>query len=269
MPFRRLYLFLIISFLAAPSPVFADSPRVMVISGLQAPPYVMLDEKGKATGILVDLINQGLQPLNIQPVFKISNWARSFEEAKQGRADAIIPTIKSEDRETLFIFPAEPLTRLQMAFMKHPDADIAFTGDLDSLTRYRIGKIRKARVSPTFDEAVAQQKLQIEERTSFGLLALAVARNRLDLFAGDELMGLWGAAENGVLDEVETITPYLSKVPVYMAIGKSSIFADEAELISQALAEAKNHQDFRSSLAGYEKLLRKELFDNLIKHTSH
>lgn len=266
---RLLCLLLLVPLLTTSNLARSDNQREMVITGLEAPPYVIIDNKQKPAGILVDLIKQAFKPLGITPVFKISNWARAYEETKHGRADAIIPTIKSANREPLFSFPAEPLTVLHMALLKHPANDIRYDGDLTNLQSYRIGKVRKALVAPEFDQATTNGILNIEERTTFGLLALGVARQRLDLMAGDELMGLWGAAENGVLEDIETIMPYLAEVPVFLAISKASPYAAETEQISKALASAKKHQDFKKSLSGYERFLRRDLFENLIRHTQH
>lgn len=251
--------------LLVPNQVFAttEQSRTMVITALEAPPYVMTDANQQPTGILVSLIRQALKPLKIEPVFRVSSWARAYKDAKRGNADAIIPTIKSPDREHLFTYPSEPLTLLHMALLKRPGDNISFNGDLSELEALRIGKIQKARVTPQFDKAVSKGVLNIQERRTFGLLALGVARSRIDLMAGDELMGLWGAAENGVLNKVETITPYLAEVPVYLAISHRSEFAKDAELIAAALADAKSSVAYKQSLSAYERLIRKDLFKHL------
>ncbi|MGH1463297.1 MAG: substrate-binding periplasmic protein [Neptuniibacter sp.] len=242
-----------------------DSPRRMVITGLEAPPYVILGEQDNVSGILVELIQQALEPIGIQPVFKISNWPRAFETVKNGHADAIIPTIKSADREEYFVFPNEPLIILKMVLLKNSSRSIDFNGDVRELDHLRIGKIRKARVAPDFDTAVASGKLLlVEERTTFGLLALGVARGRLDLMAGDELMSLWGAAANGVIKDIEPIEPHLAKVPVYLAISKQSPYSTKIEQISEALAATKQDLVFKQSLESYEQLLRIKIINNLM-----
>jgi len=260
--FKYLFLFF---FLTQGMNAHAEPAKQMVIAGLEAPPYTILDKEGKASGIVVELIRQALKPLDIEPVFKITNWARAYRTTLNAHADALIPTIKSTDRERYFIFPEEPLNVLHMALLAHPDTKITYTGKLEELIPYRIGKVREARVTPAFDQAFTSGKLRVEERTSFSLLALAVANKRLDLMAGDELMSVWSAAENGVLDQVNVIQPYLDHVPTYLAISKFSPYAGEAEAISKALKDAKKNKDFQASLRAYEKYLQRDIFERLIQ----
>jgi len=261
----RLFPYLFLFFLLAQGATLRAQPAPkMVIAGLEAPPYTILDKEGKASGIIVELIRQALHSLDIEVEFRITNWARAYRTSLNAHADALIPTIKSADRERYFVFPDEPLNVLHMALLAHPDTKITYTGKLEELMPYRIGKVREARVTPAFDQAVSSGKLHVEERTSFGLLALAVAHNRLDLMAGDELMSVWSAAENGVLDQVKVVRPYLDHVPVYLAISKFSSYAGEAEAISKALKNAKKNKDFQASLRTYDKYLQRDIFKRLI-----
>lgn len=235
-----------------------------IITGLEAPPYIIVDNDMNVSGLTVDLIRQAFKTINLEPEFKISNWPRAFETTKNGLADAIIPTIKSQDRMEFFSFSGEPLTVLQMSLMHNPSKPIVYHGDINNLKPYIIGKIRKARVSPDFDEAVANKTIIAEERSSFGLLAMAVANKRLDAMAGDELMGLWGAAENGVLNNIDVVRPHLADIPVFLAISKKSKFISRIDEISHALKKAKSNVDFLNNLHSYEKFLNRNLVENII-----
>lgn len=235
-----------------------------VITGLEAPPYIIVDNANKVSGITVELIKQAFKTIDLEPEFRISNWARAFETTRNGKADAIIPTIRSQDRLDFFSFPEEPLTILQMSLMQNPNKPIGYNGEIKSLNPYIIGKIRKARVSPEFDKAVGDNTINVKERTSFGLLALAVANNRLDAMAGDEVMGLWGAAENGVLNDIEVVHPHLADIPVFLAISKKSKFISRIDDISNALKKAKKNTDFLESLHSYEKFLNQNLVNHII-----
>jgi len=237
----------------------------MVIGGLVAPPYIIKDEHNNPSGILVELIQQTLRPLGIEPQFRITNWARAFKSATAGKIDALIPAIKSPDREKALIYPAEPLTVLQMGLMRQKGSSAVYDGELESLKGRRIGRIRNARVAPAFDKAAANGLFHLEERSSFGLLALAVVHGRVDFLAGDELMGLWGAAENGVLNRIEVAHPHFGDNPVYLAISKKSPLASRAAEISVKLAEIKKSQNFKQALEAYGRFLQKDVFEYLLK----
>ena len=130
------------------------------------------------------MIRLALKPLNIQPKFEITNWARSFQNAKTGAIDALIPTIHSHDREEFFIFPEEPLAILKMVLIGRADDAIPYNGSLESIKGYTVGRIRNARVSPAFDAAAMNGIFHIDDSSRFELLALGVVRGRIDLMAG-------------------------------------------------------------------------------------
>ncbi len=263
--FIKLGVMLVFCFLVMIPTAFAQDK--MVIGGLVAPPYIIVDDNKKVSGILVHLIRSALSDLDIEVEFKITNWARAFDSAKHGRADALIPTIKSPDRESVLTYPNVPLAILEMCLLKSTEQQIDFNGNLSTLAPYRIGRIRNARVSPAFDEAAEDHYFKLEERASFDLLAKAVAHGRLDLAAGDELMMLWAAANNGVLNNVEIIHPHLANTFVYLAISKKSIFANRVDEISKSIELTKSSQGFQNTIHAYEKLLKPEVFEHLMKNS--
>lgn len=247
----------------------AHGPDVMVIGGLQVPPYIIVDEEGQASGLVVDLLRRALEQVGVRPHFEITNWARAFAGAKAGRLDALIPALRSPDREEVLVYPSEPLTVLNMVVIRHAgDRELHYDGDLNVFRDMSMGRIRSARVAPAFDEAAAAGMFRLEERASFGLLALGVAHRRIDLMAGDELMGLWGAAENGVLEKLKVMDPPLAQAPVYLAISKGSPFAARAEEIAESLAKARRSQEFKEALMPYGELLQQDLFEKLLKLSS-
>jgi len=259
----QILLIAILALLSLPAKTHAKD--VMVIGGLVAPPYIIIDEKGSVSGVAVELIKQALAPLDIEPQFRISNWARAFKSATSGKIDALIPAIKSPDREEHLAYTETPLAHLQMALLHQKGSSATFDGSMESLKGSLIGRIRNARVSKSFDEAAKTGLFNIEERNSFGLLALAVAHGRIDFMAGDELMGLWGAAENGVLDRLEISHPHLGSVPVYLAISRKSPIANRVAEISENLARAKKSQDFQRAIKSYGKFLRHDIFQHLLR----
>lgn len=243
----------------------AQAKEKMIIAGLVAPPYILQDAHGNVSGILIDLIRESLAKIDIAPDFEISNWARAYAMIQQGRADALIPTMKTPEREKFLFFPDEALATLQISLMHNPDSPISFWGDFNTIGNYRIGRVRNARVSPDFDRAVKRSNFVLEERTSFDLLALAVANRRMDAFAGDELMGLWAAASNGVLNKIEVVKPRLAQIPVYLALSQTSFFAARQHELSEALASVKESRNFVKDVQAYDKLLKPELIDHIFQ----
>ena len=262
MCFRVLTIFLV-SFFALNA--FADdqaAKRVMIIGALSAPPYVFLDEDHKPKGILVVKITQALERINIQAEFEINNWSRSFRRVKNGEIDAIIPTLKSPDREKFLLYPETPIALFNMIMAKHV-SDPRQTANINALTGKSVGRIRGARVTPAFDNAISEQKFKLEERATFGQLALGVAHRRLDYAVGPELMLMWGAGENGILGYLDVLEPSLGQGAISLALSKHSQFAPIIADISKSLDIVNDSDSFEEALRPYSTFLHLDLYEKL------
>jgi polar amino acid transport system substrate-binding protein len=72
-------------------------------------PFIYKNEKGENDGLLIDTIKK----LNNNGKFNISveimPWARALKEVKDGRFDALMPTVYSPERTLFLSFPEVPL----------------------------------------------------------------------------------------------------------------------------------------------------------------
>ncbi|MEG3617139.1 transporter substrate-binding domain-containing protein [Magnetovibrio sp. PR-2] len=234
----------------------------MVIGALSAPPYVFLDDQSNPKGILVEKITRALDRLGIKPVFEINNWSRAFRRVKNGDIDAIIPALKSPDREAYLVYPKNPIALFNMMMAKHV-SDPRQTVELNDINGLTVGRIRGARVTPAFDEALQAQKFDLAERATFGQLALGVAHQRLDYAVGPELMLMWGAGERGVLRNLSFLEPSLGQGPVYLAISKHSQFVLKVEEISESIHDVEESSAFKEALRPYSTFLHLDLFEKL------
>lgn len=220
----------------------AEERERLLVTGLNFPPYIISDEQRKASGIIVDLISQALDEAGYDVDFQITNWARALAQAKAGNADILIPTQYSNDRTRYFHYPDEPLLFLEQVLIKNIKTTINYDGTMASLAKYNVGKIRKARVHPTFDKAVTDGVLtNIHVRTDIDLLMTAVARMRIDVAGTDRLLSLWSAKNIGVLDHVEIMSPPLGVHPVYAAFVKSRTDVTLSQEVSDILEKHRKN----------------------------
>jgi len=81
----------------------------LTIAAPEIRPFIYTNDKGENDGLLIDTI----QKLNDTEKFKISveimPWARALKEVKNGRFDALMPTVYSPERATFLSFPKKPL----------------------------------------------------------------------------------------------------------------------------------------------------------------
>ena len=204
---------------------------VITVSGLNVEPYIMkAGNKEAPSGIVIDIVDGVMARIGYQAKYDITVWARAFNDVSKGFNDALIPAMKTADRERLLWYPEEPLLSLRMSLFKAKNTKPAWNGVMDSLQNTHIAVVRGAKVSPDFDQVVGSGLFNVEKRTNFDLVMKAVAAKRVDYGAADELMGLWAAKHHGILNQVEVAKPYLEAVPVYIAFSKEKV---DAEFVSR------------------------------------
>ncbi|MBF0288668.1 MAG: transporter substrate-binding domain-containing protein [SAR324 cluster bacterium] len=219
---------------------YSDEIPSIKVSGPLFEPYIMIKE-GSTKGIIVDLVQLALKEAGYQAKFDITNWARAFTETKKGLIDAIIPAMKSADREVFLHYPHQPVINLQMVLVAAKDNPATFDGTMESLRSYSIGRVRKARVSPVFDEARETGVINVQERNSFGLLIKAAAFDRIDLAALDKNLALWSSKKQGLSSRIRVLQPILGSVPVYVAFSKKRLSKKIATDVGNILE--RFHQD--------------------------
>lgn len=226
-------------------------PERLLVAGLVFSPYIIQESDGSVHGIIVDIVREVGKRVGLRVDFAISNWARAFHSAQHGHIDALIPTMKSKDREQFLYYPAQPLLNLDMVLVKKRNREIGFNGTMDSLKNYQIAWIRKGRVSPAFDKAREEGVITVVERNTPSIAIKGVAYGRVDLAATDRLLGIWAAQKEGLSEKIEMVTPILGSVPVYLALSKSRISLSKLKRVDAALAEIHQDGTFKQILHRY------------------
>jgi len=229
----------------------ADLP-VITVTGLNVEPYIIKTEGSKSySGIMIDIVNEVISRVEHQADYNITVWARAYNDVIKGHKEALIPAMKTEERERLLWYPEEPLLSLRMSLFKAKGADLAWNGALTSLQGASISVVRGAKVSPDFDQAMDSGLFKVEKRTDFDLVMLAVAAKRADYGAADQLMGIWAAKNNGISNDVEIAEPYLAEVPVYIAFSKEKVDAKFVSRFNKELVEFKREGGVQKIIDSY------------------
>jgi polar amino acid transport system substrate-binding protein len=229
----------------------AANPNNIVVEGFHFPPYIIVDKQGLISGPMIDLIREAAIIAEINISFKKSNWARAFNNVKTSVSDALIPTMKSQDRLEIFHYPETELTRLEMVLFAEKNHETAYDGTLHSLAPYRIARLHKARISPAFDKAYEAGKLTVEGWDSPEQLIMAAAFKRVDMVAMDRLLGLWAAKTRNINKNIRVLSPPLGQVPVYIAFSKARVKRELVDRFSKALASLKQQNRFEALIKGY------------------
>jgi len=223
----------------------------LLVAGLVFAPYIIKEDSGEVRGIVVDIVREVGRRTGLSVEFSITNWARALQSAKSGDVDALIPTMKSDDRKVFFHYPNQQLLNLDMVLVKQKGREIKFDGSMASLKGYIITRVRKGRVSPAFDQARENGAISVEGRNTHDLSIKGVAYGRVDLAATDRYIAAWSSQKLDIADKIELIKPVLGSVPVYLALSKARISNEQLKSIDNALNEIHSDGTFEKILLHY------------------
>lgn len=203
-----------------------SSGKTYRICGVELPPLIMATPYG-TTGVVADIALQAFSRASLQAVIEVVPWARGFAALKNGECDALIPTIRSTEREALFDFPVEPLYRSEMSlFGQKGRLPSPWSGKLSELLAYKFVRLKGALFAPEFDKAVQDGRLHCEEAVSFAAALRMVDAGRVDLAAVPRLAGLQIIAAEGLGGRLQALEPALYQQAFFMAFARKPELAE-------------------------------------------
>ena len=230
----------------------AQGATPWVIEAVELPPLIMATPTG-STGVLVDVVRLLVQRLALPAQIRVVPWARAYADTLSGQSAALMPAIRSAERERLFHFPSEPLYQAEMSFFKRADQALSWTGQLDELKELRFVKLRGALFAPEFDAAVAQGRVHCEEANSFAAAVRMVNAGRVHLAAMPKLAGLQIAASEGLQSRVLPLEPRVHLQPFYLALTRVGEPAAWVDRIGAALAQLHREGTVRDTVEQYRQ----------------
>lgn len=207
------------------------------VHGLTFPPYIFVEKDGDAQGIIVDMVEELAVRLGEPVSFNISNWARAYRVVTTHKSDALIPTMKTPERLKYLHYPETPLLYLTFHLVSLKDNRHTFSGNFKDLSRYKVGRLRSAKVSPGFDKALSEGIFTVQERNSTKLLIKGVVGKRLDFIALDWRVARWEEVAMFKDKKLEAMEPALGRVPVYLAFSNVRYTREKVAVISKELSK--------------------------------
>jgi len=198
------------------------SDQPLRIASFEIPPYIIETVDGQLTGVFIEQIRQASKNSGIPVTFDISNWSRAQKYVKEGKADAIFPVVYTKQRAEWLVYPKNPVTRFDFSFFARKEAPFRFDGNMGSMEGLTVGKISNAKMHPNFSVAEASGLINVEKRQSIDLLALAVARRRIDAFVAPHLMGDWALYKRKLENKVKRLSLPVGTSNIFLALSKKS-----------------------------------------------
>lgn len=223
--------------------------KTLEITTLEFPPYVY-NEKGVIKGFNVDLLNEISKRMNISVNIKIYPWARAMKMVREGRADAIFPAFKNEERMEFLYFPDGFVTEPIVMFVKK-GSSIQYNGELQKMNNYMFGRVRGFSSGPVFDRLLNEGVLKCEDVSSYEINLKKCLANRIDIAIENRFVALYYLSildKNGELVELK---PELVILPSYLAFSKKRADKDLVKKYNKVWHQMKNDGSFQKIIDNF------------------
>jgi ABC-type amino acid transport substrate-binding protein len=174
-------------------------------------------ENGETKGFSVDILDYLEANSKYDFEFIILPWPRAVYLVSEGQVDIILTLFKTPKREKMYHFIEPSYANEVNQLFTLRDNELEFNGQLQQLAPYSIGTVRGYSYGEDFDQASYLNKLPV--LTEEVLLKLLLGR-RIDILISNPLVFNQIIFKKNVSNEVKAIDPYLSLIPVYMALTK-------------------------------------------------
>ncbi|MGE5344104.1 MAG: transporter substrate-binding domain-containing protein [Candidatus Omnitrophota bacterium] len=212
---------------------FSNPPKLITVAYHEDfPPYVF-EENGYPQGIFPEMMNEAAKHMGVRVIYVKFPWKRMLQCARDGEVDAIMPLLKSEERETFLIYP-NGIALAEVVFFTRSDSRIQYTGALDELKPYTIGVV----ADYFYGEAFNSAGFQIDESLKDEMLVDKLLRGRFEVGAGSDLVIKYYTKKHSVEARIKFLEPSLLRRVLYTGFPRSRPYASEfAAKFSEAVKE--------------------------------
>lgn len=220
----------------------SSKETLLVVRGnsLWPPNEMMVD--GKLSGFHIEQVQIVAAKLNIEVVFASYPWKRALEMVKTGQADAITYVAKNHARaKFIHFFSGNTLSSTTHHLIKHKARkDIAFSGDVSTLSDYKIVHISGYSYGAKFDNATYLNKTPLN---TIEQIIKLIQRQRYDLGIVD-LADLQGSMSADQLQDIKFLQPPLYSKSVYIGFSKLRRSRQFAERFATAMDTFKASEEY-------------------------
>lgn len=185
------------------------------------PPY-NYQENNQLTGIAVDLLEAAItksEPGFDRTKIKLVPWARGYKLTRVGKDTVLFSTTRTAYREQVFEWVG-PIAATKVVLFAEKSRQLKIIHQSD-LNQYNIGVIRDD-IGEQSLLAIGVNKSQIRRAHDATSLAQMLERNRIDLWAYEEVVGRW-LLKNGALNTDDFEVVYvLKESQLYYAFSRDS-----------------------------------------------
>lgn len=221
---------------------------ITIVRGQDFPPYHYLDKKGVEQGFIVEIILGTAKLLNLDISFKQYPWSRCISMVKTGHTDAMMNLFKTRRRETFMHFSDNIIAHETNTLFTLKTTRLPYSGDIQTITPYKIGTIRNYSYGKRFDAVTFPQNYQMETEKE---LIYSLIHKRCDVIVGNKLTIQTLLKQMGIKKGIKYLSPDISRDPLYIGFSKARGHKALSNTFSERLNQFKTSKDYQAILQKY------------------
>ena len=226
--------------------------KELVVVGEQWPPFEFIDDKGKVSGIDVEIATEVFKAIGIDYRVEILPWSRAWALFKEGKVDAAFSVSRKEKRIPYTYYPNTDFWVSEYVFFvirRHKQS--SFNGYQDAKNKV-VGVIQGNSYNEAFWNAKLNTQVHVDLETNLKLLA----DDRIDLFPIDKTMGLYNVKLLNLENKLDYYDFVLFSKGYPMVFAKNSTYPNiekiskDFEVALIAFKQSKKYRDIMHKWLG-------------------
>jgi polar amino acid transport system substrate-binding protein len=211
-------------------------------------------ENGKLTGIHIDLIQAVADELGVNVKFESLPWSRALFDFKLGKYDAMSYVSNTEERETFAYFLEGNIISSFKTFpivLLRRKKEIAFDGNITSLTGYTIAVGQNYKYGEPFDTANFLSKYEIPT-PSQAVLTKLLNLERVDVIVGSRRNLFQVYSEQEINERYHVFEQPVGEDNSYLVFSKVRNKLVMAKKFAMAINKYRSSQAYQALLKKYK-----------------
>jgi len=215
------------------------------------PPYEYTD-KGELKGMAVQVVKMIFKQMNQDITIEVLPWARAIKYIEDGSRDGIFTAYKNPDREKFADYSKEVLMPQTVSFFVKKGRNISYDGDLNKLSSYSIGVVRKISYGQKLDAAIENNGFKrVEPVNDVTQNFRKLIKGRIDIIPNSKYGGYHILKKLNQTNEVSVLPVNIQSVPSYMAFSKKKNLTHIRDKFDKILRELKKNNTYSNVLKNY------------------
>ncbi len=226
------------------------SADILEIAIIEFPPYEYSID-GEPAGISVLIVSEVFKRMN-QPINIVSlPWARALLYLEKGQIDGLFEVLYKPEREVFADFSKIVLMDESASIFAKKDSNITYSGELGSISNYKLGIVRGFSYGAAFDHAVEDGTFaNIINANSTEINILNLLDGHIDLIAGDSFGVKQIVKDMDRLSEIEELV-VIEKTPAFMTFSKKKKLTAIRDEFDRILVNMKKDGSYDSLISNY------------------